>query len=79
VIRKTASELQVGDVFYQETYRTPNPATDWKCTVTGLRRVPQHDFFGKVSSMVEVKAINHVTGPQVLMLGPDESVWLADR
>lgn len=78
MIRKPASELKVGDVFYRETYRKPNPATDWKYTVTGLRNVPQHDFFGKMSMMIEVQAVNHVTGPNKLTLGPDEGVWIAD-
>ncbi len=76
MIRKVASELQVGDTFYRETYRKPDPAVDWKYTVTSLRQVPQHDFFGKMSMMVEVQAVNHVTGPSRLVLGPEEGVWL---
>jgi hypothetical protein len=78
MIRKAASELRVGDVFYRETYRKPNPATDWKYTVTSLRQVPQHDFFGKRSMMIEMEAVNQVTGPAKLTLGLDEGVWLAD-
>jgi len=78
VIRTTASELRVGDVFYRETYRKPNPATDWPYTVSTIRRVPQHDFFGKQSMMVEIQAVNRVTGPAKLVFNEDEGVWLAD-
>ncbi len=78
MIRKTAAELQVGDVFYRETYRKPNPETDWPYTVSSMRRVPQHDFFGKMSMMVEVQAVNRVTGPAKLTLAEDEGVWLTD-
>jgi hypothetical protein len=78
MIRKQASELRVGDVFYRETYRKPNPQTDWKYTVKSLRQVPQHDFFGKRSMMVEVEAVNQVTGPAKLTLSQEEGVWLAD-
>jgi hypothetical protein len=78
VIRTTASELKVGDVFYRETYRKPNPTTDWPYTVSTIRRVPQHDFFGKQSMMVEIQAVNRVTGPAKLTFNEDEGVWLAD-
>jgi hypothetical protein len=78
VIKKKASELQVGDVFYREIYGTPDPSTDWKYTVEQLQTVPMHDFFGKLSLMIEVTARNHVTGPAKLTMGLDDPVWLAD-
>jgi hypothetical protein len=78
VTKKKASELQVGDVFYREIYRPPDPSTDWRYTVERLQMVPQYDFFGKVSLMLEVTARNHVTGPAKLTLGVDDPVWLAD-
>jgi hypothetical protein len=78
VIRRTASELQVGDVFYRETYRKPNPATDSRYTVRRLQRVPVHDFFGHLSERIEVTAESHITGPANLSLGVDEPVWLVD-
>lgn len=78
MIRKTASELRVGDVFYRETYRKPDPRTDSRFTVQRLQRVPVHDFFGHLSERIEIKAENHITGPANLSLGVDEAVWLVD-
>ena len=75
--RKTASDLQVGDAFYRETYRQPDPKADRRYTVTGLQKVPQHDFFGKVSLMVEVRA-STTWGPAKFTLGLDEPVWVDD-
>ena len=77
MIRKTASDLRVGDTFLRETYRQPDPKTDRQYTVTGVQKVPQHDFFGKVSLMVEVRA-NTAWGPAKVTLGLDEPVWLLD-
>ncbi len=77
MIRKTASDLQVGDTFYRETYRQPDPETDRRYTVTRLQRVPQHDFFGKVSLMIEVQA-QTTWGPSRFTLGLDEPVWVVD-
>lgn len=75
MIRKSASDLQVGDVFYRETYRPPEP-TDWHYKVTSLQRVPMHDFYGKLSTMIQIAAVNNITGPATLTLGSDEAVWL---
>jgi hypothetical protein len=77
MIRKTADDLQIGDVFWRETYRPPLP-TDWHYTVKSLQRVPMHDFYGKLSTMVKVDAVNNITGPAILTLGTDEAVWLPD-
>ena len=79
MIRKSASQLQVGDVFYKETYRTPDPRTDSRYTVQRLQRVPAYDFFGHRSERIEVVANNHLTGPANLSLGLDDPVWLVDR
>ncbi len=71
-----ASELQAGDVFYRETYRPPEPATDWKYTAQRLQRITIRDFYGKPVDMILVTALNHVTGPATFNLGVEEPVWL---
>lgn len=73
-----ASELKVGDVFYREQYRTPDPATDWRYTVRSLQRVGLRGYFGELHDQVEVHADSHLTGPQKLALGVDDPVWLVD-
>jgi hypothetical protein len=78
MVRKTAAELKVGDVFYRETYRQPDPAVDWKYTVHGLQRIPLRDFYGKPLDVIRVTAVNHVTGPATFNLGLDEGVWITD-
>ncbi|MEW6152989.1 MAG: hypothetical protein AB1673_03225 [Actinomycetota bacterium] len=78
MIRKTAADLQVGDTFYRETYKPPTPGVDWKYTVLRLQRVPQRDFFGKLSERVEVSCENHLLGPAQLSLGIEETVWLTE-
>lgn len=75
MIRKTATELNVGDTFYRETYRKPE-AGDPRYTVTRLAHFWQHDFFGKQSERIEVHCQNHITGPASITLGPEEPVWI---
>lgn len=77
--RTTASELQVGDIFYRELYRPPDPAVDWRYTVRAIQHVPLHDFFGKPLERIQISADSHLTGPQRLNLGPDDPVWLVER
>lgn len=76
--RKVASELRSGDVFYRDHYREPDPATDWlsKYTVQSVQRFPQRDFYGKIDDMVRITAHNQITGPAILSLGAEETVWL---
>jgi len=73
-----AGELQVGDVFYREVYRPPDPARDMRYTVRSLRRARLMGYYGEHHERVHVEAIGHVTGRRVLDLGVDERVWLAD-
>ena len=66
----------MGDTFYREIYKTPEPGVDWKYTVVRMQRFWQHDFFGKQSERIDVYCENHVTGPAKLTLGPDDPVWI---
>jgi len=76
MIRKTAGELNVGDTFYRETYKKPEPGVDWSYTVERMQRFWQHDFFGKQSERIDVYCRSHITGPAKLTLGPDDPVWI---
>ena len=76
MIRKTANDLQVGDTFYRETYRKPEPGVDWKYTVVRVSRFWQHDFFGKQDERLEFHCHNHITGATQITLGPNDPVWI---
>jgi hypothetical protein len=77
VSAKKASELQVGDEFYR-TYREPDPKKDWSYVIEQMRNIPQHDFYGRLSLMIEVHGRNRILGPAVLRLNPEETVWVVD-
>jgi hypothetical protein len=77
VIKKKASELQVGDAFYRDAYRLPTK-NDWLYTVRSVQRVPLRDFFGKINDMIDINAHNHILGPARMSLGANEEVWLVD-
>lgn len=78
MIRKTASELRVGDVFCRDEYHVPDPKVNWPYTVHELQLVPIRDFFGKVHDRIQMTGVNHVLGPSSVTLGPDEPVWLVE-
>lgn len=78
VLRKKASELQIGDEFYREGYREPNPKQDWSYVVERLQHVPHHDFYGHPSMVIVVHGHNRILGPNTLRLTPDELVWIVD-